>query len=208
MVLPLFKGTAGIMTAQSLGLRKAVANVFLMLNRLQPQELSVTYPANPRLNMVATASDDGSQLAVLLWYHPSIKPLEHNGVVHYDELLQELPQQGILPLTVQVNFVHLAPGTTYTQTLSVVDRTHSNAFTYRHAIADDLTAHCGADPRQWKRSCVYHRMEAINAWTLEKDNASVALETTDGTLTTDAQGNGEVTITLQPYSVWLLTLTP
>ncbi len=204
--LPLFKGTAGIFTAQILGLRKAVANVFLMLNRLQPRELSTSYHANPRLNMVATSSEDGRKLAALLWYHPSIKPYETDSTVRYDDLLDSLTRDGIGPVAVTVGFQHLTPGATYTQTVSVVDATHSNAFTYRHAVADDLTAHCGSDPSQWQKACVYQRIGEINNWTLDENGASVALETTTGSLTADDQGRGEITLTANPYSVWLVTL--
>ncbi len=206
--LPLFKGTTGIFTSQALGLRKAISNVFLMLNRLQPQQLSVTYPKNPYLNLVATASDDGHKLAVLLWYHPNIKPYEQNHMVAYDDLLKGLARDGIGSVKVTLNFDHLTPGATYTQTLAVVDATHSNAFTYRHAIAKDLQSHCGQDPRQWQRGCAYHRVAAINGWTLAKNGASVALETTTGSLTADAKGHGSVTLTIAPYSVWLVTLEP
>ena len=204
--LPLFKGTNGIMAAQALGLRKAVSNVFLLLNRLQPQELATTYQHNPMLNLVATASEDGRTLAVLSWYHPSIKPYETGDTVAYDDLLDGLARDGVGPVTVALNFEHLTPNATYTQTLSVVDGAHSNAFAYRHAVSDDLRAHCGDDPAQWQRSCVYRRMGVINGWTLAEEGASVALETTSTTLTADDEGHGRVTITLNPYSVWLVTL--
>ncbi len=204
--LPLFKGTAGLMTSQALGLRKAAANVFLMLNRLESQELSATYRANPRLNLVATASEDGSKLAALLWHHPSIKPYEEQGVVAYDDLWARLAQDGVGPVQVDLAFEHLTPNAAYTQTLLVMDAAHSNAFTYRHAILDDLRDHCGDDPREWRRACVYQRIDAINAWTLAHDRASVDLESTRTVLTADAQGRARVPLTLQPYSVWLVTL--
>jgi hypothetical protein len=207
-VLPLFKGTNGIMTAQALGLRKAISNVFLMLDRLQPRQLAATYPANPRINLVATASQDGERVAVLVWYHPSIKPYESGDTVTYDDLLKGLALDGIGPVTLTLRFQHLQPGTSYTRTLSVVDSTRSNSFTYRHAVFDYLRTNCGNDPSQWERACVYHRVGEINAWTLAEDGASVALETTTGSMVTNDQGQGKITLTANPYSVWLITLEP
>ncbi|NOZ71441.1 MAG: hypothetical protein GXP38_05930, partial [Chloroflexi bacterium] len=208
--LPLFKGVSGVMTAQVTGLLKAISNVFLLLNRLQPRELSTVYQANPMLQLVATASEDGRELAVLSWYHPSIKRYETKGVVTYDALMTGLAEDGIAPLTVTLNFQHLEPSTAYTQTLFVVDSSHSNAFTYRHAVLADLQAHCGNNPQQWQRTCVYQRISDINTWTLDGPGpgASVGLESTTSVLTSDAQGQGQISFTLEPYSVWLLTLAP
>jgi len=204
--LPLFKGTTGVMTSQCLGLRKAVTNVLLMLNHLEERELSTSYRRNPMLNLVATASEDGRELAVLGFYHPSIKPYETNGVVTYDVLLAGLERDGIGPVAVTLHFANLTPGASYTETVSVVDSAHGNAFAYRHAVMDDLQTHCGPDPTQWQKVCVYDRMEVINDWTLEEDGASVATETTDSTLTADTEGQGEIVVTMNPYSVLLVRL--
>ena len=204
--LPLFKGTTGVMTGQALGLRKAISNVFLLLNRLQPRELTAIYPANPRLNLVASANASGRKLAVLGWYHPNIIPYETTGVVTYDALMAGLDQDGIGPVQVTFTFQNLPPHSTWTQTLSLVDRDHSNAFTYRHKVLDDLIDHCGSEPQDWDRACVYQRMQIIDEWTLAQEGASVALESTTASLVADAQGQAQVTLTVAPYSVLLLEL--
>lgn len=206
--LPLFKGTTGVFTAKSLGLLKAVSNVFLMLNRLQERQLTIQYPLNPRLNAVASASNDGEKLAVLAWYHPSIKPYEENGLVQYDALMSGLKQDGIGPETVTLHFSQLVPGATYKQRLYTVDSTHSNSFAYRHEIMDQLIEDCGEDTNAWQASCVYSSMDFINSWTLDGHGpgASVGLESRESTLVADTQGNGQVTVTMMPYSVTLITI--
>ncbi|MCD6291717.1 MAG: hypothetical protein J7M34_14575, partial [Anaerolineae bacterium] len=54
----------------------------------------------------------------------------------------------------------------------------------------------------------YPGMAAHNARAPAEDGASVALETITGPLITDDQGRGEITLTANPYSVWLITLEP
>ena len=207
-ILPLFKGTSGIMTAQSTGLIKAVSNVFLMLNHLQSRQLAVRYVQNPMLNLVATASSDGKKLAVLGWYHPNIKVYEENDRVRYDELLDDLEQDGIRPVTVTLKFSDLVPDAGYDQTLYLVDRTHSNAFTYRHEIMDELLADCGDEISQWKRSCIYRSVSFINNWTLDGTGpgASVGMESVGSTLEADDLGNAQITLTAAPYSVFLVVM--
>jgi hypothetical protein len=206
--LPLFKGTTGVFTSQTTGLIKGITNVFRLLNRLEGQELAIDYPPNSRLNLIATADGNAERVAVLGWYHVNIRPYETNGMIQYDDLLAGLEADGIGPVTTTLSFENLTPGATYTRTVYVVDQTHSNAFSYRHAVFDDLTANCGANPRTWERPCVYARMDEINAWTLDTTNgaASVALESTTTALTANSEGRAEVTITLEPYSVWLVVL--
>jgi hypothetical protein len=206
--LSLFKGTTGVITSQSTGLLKAISNVFLMLNRLQPQQLAIQYPQNPMLNLVATASDDGAKLAVLGWYHPSIKDYEKNGVVTYDKLLADLEQGGIKPVTVTLNFKGLKPGATYKKTVFIVDKDHSNSFSYRHAVAEQLFDDCGSNSEAWKRACVYRCISQINTWRLDGPGpgASVALESASSTFTADVDGSGNVILTMAPYSVLLVTL--
>ncbi len=205
--LPLFKGTVGVFTSQTTGLIKGITNVFRLLNRLEEQELTIDYPPNNRLNLIATADENADRIAVLGWYHVNIKPYETDGTIQYDDLLAGLEADGIGPVTATLSFENLTPGATYTQTVYVVDQTHSNAFPYRQAVFDDLTANCG-DSSTWERSCVYTRIDEINTWTLDSTNgaASVALEFTTSTLTADDQGRAEVAITLEPYSAWLVVL--
>lgn len=204
---PLFKGTTGVFTAKGIGLLKAVSNVFLMLNRLQPKQLATRYRQNPGLNAVATAGEDG-KIAVLAWYHPGIKPYETNGRIHYDDLMADLGEDGIQPVTITFDFSQLAPNAAYNQTLYKIDRTHSNSFTYRHEVLDRLFEDCGADPSLWQSSCIYSSMGAINSWTLggEGPNASVALESSESTFSADTLGNGQIAVTMSPYSVSLITL--
>ena len=206
--LPLFKGTVGVFTSQTTGLLKAITNVFRLLNRLEEWELAIDYPPNNRLNLIATADENADRVAVLGWYHVNITPYEIDNTVQYSDLLASLEVDSIGPVTGILNFQNLTPGATYTQTVYVVDRTHSNAFTYRHAVLEDLKANCSYDPDTWERACIYARIAEINAWTLgtTSGTASVALESTTATLTADDQGQAEVTVTLEPYSVWLVVL--
>ena len=206
--LPIFKGTAGIITSQATGLLKAVSNVFVMLNRLEPQQLETRYRKNPVFNLIATSSPDAGKIAVLGWYHPSIKPYEKNGWVEYDELMEGLEQSGIKPVSFSLDFENLAPMTTYHVTIYKVDKTHSNSFNYRHKILERLRDDCGENVELWERSCVYNSIGLINSWTLESTGkkASVALESTKSALSADEDGKGKITLSQSPYSVFLIVL--